>query len=215
MDSLIQLQSLTFTPASGSASLSLAPNNFGYLVNSEGNLVIGACPFAIPGASMNCAVATAPPSAFIAGHVDLNYAGSVMGFASVGMYGSLTLSGPSVPETVDVHVIAPYSQILQSDIDIASSNVTLRIYVDGTTIVNFVSQYDLTRGQFVSDSGVLDLHTPMILTPGGSYSISVQLSDGVRANPEPSTLWLLGGGLLPGLIRLGRSKLLSRSHPQP
>lgn len=191
----IQLQSLTITPESGFATLSLTAYNFGYLANSNSEVMIGSCPIMVTGASFACSISTNPLAATISGHADTNYIGSVMGGVYTDAYGSLTISGTGTPVLVNFHAIVPYSQILQSDIDIASSRLSIFLYVDGQYLIDYTSEYDLTRGQFVSDSGVFDLQSSLLLSPGSSYYFNLVLTDSVRANPEPSTLWLFLGAI--------------------
>ncbi len=194
MDNSLQLQSLTITPASGSASLSLTSYSFGYLANSNSEVMIGPCPIVVTGASFTCSTSTNPLTSVISGHVNTNNVGSVMGGVGTGAYGALTISGTGSPVLVNFHAIVPYSQILQSDIDIASSHLFISLYVGNQYLIQYASNYDLTRGQFVSDSGVLDFQSSLMLSPGSNY-FNLVLSDGVRANPEPSTLWLFLGAI--------------------
>lgn len=214
IDHSIQLQSLTITPDSGFATLSsITTYSFGYLANSNSEVMIGPCPIVVTGGSIGCSISTSPLSAMLFGHFDTNYVGSIMGGASTGAYGSIMISGMGSPVLVNFHAVLPYSQVMQSDIDIASSSISFFLYVNGQSIFNYLSEYDITRGQFVSDSGVLDLQGALALSPGYIYEFTLGIGDGARANPEPSTLWLLLGATpVLSLHRFRQRKRLSNDR---
>jgi hypothetical protein len=208
IDNSIALQSLTITPASGTASLALTTYTFGYIANSNNVAIVGPCPLALTGGDFACSTSANPLSASINGHFDTNFVGSIGGFMLAGAFGSINISGTSSPVLVNFDAIVPYSQFLTSDIDIASSHLSLSLSVNGQSLFQFVSGYDITRGQFVSDSAVLEFQSSLMLSPGQN-NLNLSLGDSVRANPEPSTLWLLLGAI--PMVPLNRLRQKRRS----
>ena len=201
IDSSLQLQSLVITPASGSATLSLQGGSFGFVANESSQVAFTPCPFGVGGASLDCSVDVNAPTASVSAHVDTG--GSALGFVYTNLHGSLTISGTNSPVQVDFHAVFPYLQSLQSDIDIAVSQLTLNMFVDGQSFQN-VSLYDIKRGQFVFDSGVWDVHSVLTLSPDVPYNFNMTITDSFRANPEPPTVLLFLGIILVVAVQVYR-----------
>jgi hypothetical protein len=214
-NSLITLQSLTITPASGSIMLSPTAQSFAQAQNSLGELVsnsdsgatansTAAVTWANGSGSADSILRAASASANVS-IPNITAAANSVGRGTL-FDTAFSITGATGPVSVQFSATFPYAQFLMTDIYgvQATSEVVLNLSIDGSAVLFFDSPLVIGPSTTLVNSGSPTLTNSMTLTAGQTYDLYLEIdseSSGINAVPEPATLSLLLGGALIPLVR--------------
>lgn len=214
-NSSLQLESLTITPASGSVVFSPTAQSFAQAQNSLGELVTNFDTGVTASSSATVTWVNASGSADSISQTgsalaNVNIPGSFVGAASsVGrgvLYDfSFSITGTTGIVSVQFGAMLNSAQSLMTDaLGLqATSEVIFDLTIDGQTLLFTDSPFTIGPSQSFTAGGPVNLNSTMDLTAGQTYNLYLELDAESSAinTPEPATLSLLAGALVPLLYR--------------
>ena len=198
VDTYLRIQSLTITPDRGSVVI---PTSGGFshagLINGYQN-VGGPCPQTVLGASADCSLDPNLLTGFVSMHIDVPTGVWAYGGSEIQFYTTkFAISETTGPVSVQFHTLVDYSVYQQTDLGYDSSLTVFSLGAGNNSIFFKAIGYDLGRGSSVFSSGTWDLNNSITVNAGQDYSFLLWVRTDAAANPEPSTVLLVLGGLSP------------------